>query len=285
MSARIARGGAAPRRAPGRAVRRRRKAQGEGQAAGPARRPADRAGTARKLGIWAFVATLIVVAVAAAVRLPHAAADRHRDRRAGRRGRLHGDAASSCAALNRIAPSAIYKIALDQPSHGRCRWSISTRSATGCCAISAGSRKRGSHRRLPDTLVVEIVERVPAAIWQHNRQLQPDRRRRRRARSRCGLEAMPRPAAGDRPRRQAPARHARRPARRRAAAAAACSPARPGSAAGAGTCASRPARRCRCPKGEEPAAPGASPLRRHGPAPPVCSAAASCASTCASTAA
>ena len=50
------------------------------------------------------------------------------------------------------------------------RSSISPRSATGCCGFGWVKDARVS-RRLPDTLVVDIVERTPAALWQDRQQL------------------------------------------------------------------------------------------------------------------
>jgi cell division protein FtsQ len=58
-------------------------------------------------------------------------------------------------------------------------------------------------RRLPDTLVIDIVERTPAALWQDEGPAVADRRRRRGARPRAGRQDA-RPAAADRPRRQRP---------------------------------------------------------------------------------
>ena len=55
-------------------------------------------------------------------------------------------------------------------------------------------------RRLPDTLVIDIVERKPAALWQNQGRARADRFRRRRARPGAGRPNA-RPAAADRPRR------------------------------------------------------------------------------------
>ena len=38
-------------------------------------------------------------------------------------------------------------------------------------------------RRLPDTLVIEVIERAPVAIWQQQGRFRSDRRRGRRARA------------------------------------------------------------------------------------------------------
>ena len=82
----------------------------------------------------------------------------------------------------------------------RCRWSTSARSASGCSTIGWVKDARVS-RRFPDTLVIDIVERKPAALWQNDRAAVADRRGRRGARPRSG-QPDARPAAADRPGRQ-----------------------------------------------------------------------------------
>ena len=56
------------------------------------------------------------------------------------------------------------------PTRRRRRWSMWPRSATGCSRIGWVKDARVS-RRLPDTLVIDIVERKPAALWQNQGQL------------------------------------------------------------------------------------------------------------------
>ena len=98
-------------------------------------------------------------------------------------------------------------------------------------------------RRLPDTLVVDIVERTPAAIWQNHGKLTLI--------DKDGVELAPVPVdkmpdlpLADRPGRQSSATaQLDRAARGGAAAQADCSPARPGSAIAAGTSTSSRARR------------------------------------------
>ena len=52
----------------------------------------------------------------------------------------------------------------------RCRWSTSRRRGRGCCSFGWIREARVS-RRLPDTLVIDVIERQPVAIWQNNRHL------------------------------------------------------------------------------------------------------------------
>ena len=59
-----------------------------------------------------------------------------------------------------------------------------------CCSYGWVADARVS-RRLPDTLVVDIVERKPAAIWQHQQRLHADRRRRACCSSRSIRATMP----------------------------------------------------------------------------------------------
>ena len=56
----------------------------------------------------------------------------------------------------------------------RRRWSTSSRSASACCGFGWVKDARVS-RRLPDTLVIDIVERTPAALWQNQRPAGADR--------------------------------------------------------------------------------------------------------------
>ena len=139
----------------------------------------------------------------------------HRDRRGDRRGRLRGEAGRDQGARPDGAAAGLQcraRPAVDGDAAGRSR-----RHAPAPARSSAGSREARVSRRLPDTLVVDIVERRPAAIWQHKQPARADRQRRRRARAGPARRDA-RSAAGDRPGRQPPCRRARPPGRRRAAA-------------------------------------------------------------------
>ena len=167
MSARAIRGGGsrAPSRAKqgggGRGVSTRRKPQRqEGMFEGLGLEP----GTARRLLRWSFLALIIVTLTATvfAFRLPQLAGLalgegigklgftlRHVETRGNRR----------------VSTEAIYDIAFSQQS-----------SAMPLVDLD-GTRERLLHlpwirearvsRRLPDTMVIEVIERVPAAIWQN----------------------------------------------------------------------------------------------------------------------
>ena len=161
----------------------------------------------------------------------------------------------------------------------RCRWSISRRRASACSSFGWVRDARVS-RRLPDTLVVDIVERRPAAIWQHNQRLtlidmdgvvlEPVR-----------LDAMPDLPLRDRPGRQSPRRRACRGCSRRRPSSSRSWPARPGSAAAAGTFASSRARCSLCPKGEAAARKALAQFAEHGSGDPAARPGLSSGSTCA----
>ncbi len=168
MSARIARGNAPARRAPARASSGT-KRKGKAKPAGLLDHLPISPRALRKLSIWAFVLALIVVAVATAFafRIPQQIGTFVGDRigAAGfavTRVELRG--------LNRLNPSDVTKTALDQPSQAMPLIDLDEIRAR-LIARYRWIREVRVHRRLPDTLVVEIEERVPAAVWQHGRQL------------------------------------------------------------------------------------------------------------------
>ena len=168
MTVRIAKGSAAPARRPakGRApAKRRGKAKKQGLFDGLPIAPA----TARKLASWAFFAALaiVLVATAFAFRLPQ------------RIGEALGEQVGSAGfavtrvelrGLNRMDASTVTKAALDQPSLAMPLLDLDAIRAR--LMAFKWVKEARVHRRLPDTLVVEIEERVPAAVWQHNRRLQ-----------------------------------------------------------------------------------------------------------------
>jgi cell division protein FtsQ len=167
MSARIARGsGGAARRAPVRTSSKRRgKAKQPGLLDGLPISPR----TLRKLITAAMVmAALIVLAASAlAFRLPQ--------RVGGAVGEQVGAAGFTVTrvelrGLNRMDAATITKAALDQPSLAMPLIDLDAIRAR--LMEFKWVKEARVHRRLPDTLVVEIEERVPVAVWQHNRQLQ-----------------------------------------------------------------------------------------------------------------
>jgi cell division protein FtsQ len=167
MTARIARG--APSRArqkpraSGRSVNTR-KTKSSGLGASLGLPP----GAARRLGGWTFtviVGTLVVIA-AVAFRVPQLAGTALAEGigRAGftmKRVEIKG--------AQRVSRLAIYNVAFDQPSMAM---PLVDLDATRARLLEFGWIKEARvSRRLPDTLVVDVVERRPAAIWQNNRRL------------------------------------------------------------------------------------------------------------------
>jgi cell division protein FtsQ len=71
--------------------------------------------------------------------------------------------------INRLNPMQIYRVADDQLEQAM---PLVDLAGTRARLLRYGWVKDARvSRRYPDTLVVDIVERTPAAIWQHNRQL------------------------------------------------------------------------------------------------------------------
>jgi cell division protein FtsQ len=170
-AARIARGGAAAaRRAPakrsGPAPKRRAKTKPPGLLDGLPISPA----TLRKLGLWGALLTALIVAIATllAFRVPQ---------RIGTAiGEQVGAAGFSVSrvelrGLGRIDPAQVTKVALDQPSLAMPLLDLDAVRAKLMSEFRWIKEARVS-RRLPDTLVVDIVERSPAAVWQLNGRLQ-----------------------------------------------------------------------------------------------------------------
>ena len=125
--------------------------------------------TARKLGMLSFVGavTIIVAASAIAFRVPQRIGDT-----VGEQVGAAGFAVTrvELRGLNRMQPSTVTKAALDQPTLAMPL--IDLDAIRGRLMEFKWVKEARVHRRLPDTLVVEIEERVPAAVWQHNRRLQ-----------------------------------------------------------------------------------------------------------------
>jgi cell division protein FtsQ len=171
MTARIARGGG------GRAPAARGRPSGQGRGGGGSRRQRKpellesfgfAPGSGRRIGRWAFAGLTIVVVTAAIVafRLPQLAglAIGEGVGKAGftlRRVEITG--------AQRVSRLAIYNAAFDQDSMAM---PLIDLSATRQRLLRFGwIREAQVSRRLPDTLVVNVIERQPAAIWQNNRLL------------------------------------------------------------------------------------------------------------------
>lgn len=171
MTARIARGTGGSRRPAARvatARRRSRKANPPGLLAALPIAPE----TARQLAKWggALVLLILLFAAAVAFQLPQKGG-RAIGEQVGAAGftvqrvELHG--------LERMDRATVYATVLDQPAE---RPSLAM-PLIDLDAIRqrllgfAWIREARVSRRLPDTLIVEVVERQPAAIWQHNRRL------------------------------------------------------------------------------------------------------------------
>lgn len=172
MTARIARGGygrggparsRAKARAPSRSVSTRKTARrGLLQSLG------FTPGTARRIGNWTLAGMTVAVVIAAvlAFRLPQMLGMAIGEGVGGagftmRRVEIKG--------AQRVSRLAIYNVAFDQDSMAM---PLVDLEATRARLLQFGwIREARVSRRLPDTLVVDIIERQPAAIWQNNRQL------------------------------------------------------------------------------------------------------------------
>lgn len=165
MSARIARGS---KRSPARATTRRSPARKTTKQQGALESLGIPAETVRRATFWAVIGLIaaIAVAAAAAFRLPQLA------------GTAIGEGVGSAGfhlrrvevtGFERVSRLDVYNVAFDQPSMAM---PLVDLDATRARLLEFGWIKEARvSRRLPDTLVVELVERRPAAIWQHNRQL------------------------------------------------------------------------------------------------------------------
>lgn len=169
MSARIARGGPA---------RGRTQARGRTNARGTGKRKAKQPGLlesfgispgwARRLGNWALAGMTLSVVVAAilAFRLPQLAGIALGEGVGGagftlRRVEITGNA--------RVSTLDIYNVAFDQDSMAM---PLIDLAGTRARLLRFGwIREVQVSRRLPDTLVVRVVERLPVAIWQNSGQL------------------------------------------------------------------------------------------------------------------
>ena len=170
MSARIARGGPARGRAKPRA---RTSARGAG-----GRKKVKKLGLlesvgispawTRRLGNWALAGMTCAVILAAvlAFRLPQLAGIALGEGVGGAGFTLKR---VEITGAHRVSRLAIYNVAFDQDSMAM---PLVDLSATRARLMRFGwIREARVSRRLPDTLVVDIVERQPVAIWQNNQQL------------------------------------------------------------------------------------------------------------------
>ncbi len=171
MTARIARGGGSRTAGRGRAKPRgnvRRVATRRSKKSGMMESFGFAPGTGRRISGWIFAGMAVAAAVAAiaAFRLPQLAGTAMAEAIGGagftmRRVEIKG--------AHRVSRLDIYNIAFDQPSMAMPRVDL---EATRARLLRFGWIKEARvHRRLPDTLVVDVVERVPAAIWQNSGRL------------------------------------------------------------------------------------------------------------------
>ena len=125
-------------------------------------------GTGRRITGWILAGMAVTAAIAAtaAFSLPQIAGTYIAEAVGGagftmRRVEIKG--------AQRVSRLDIYNIAFDQPSMAMPRVDL---EATRARLLRFGWIKEARvHRRLPDTLVIDVVERVPAAIWQNSGRL------------------------------------------------------------------------------------------------------------------
>jgi cell division protein FtsQ len=167
MSARIARGGAAkarPRQKSAAKGARKRKAPEPGLLDALPFAPE----TVRRISLWIFLGMLValLIAVASVMRLPQMAATAA--------GEAVGEAGFAVKrveikGIDRMERLPVYSVALDQNSMAM---PLVDLEGTRQRLLGFGWVEDARvYRRLPDTLVVDIVERTPAAVWQHNQRL------------------------------------------------------------------------------------------------------------------
>ena len=165
MTARVARGNAARGRArPGSRSVNTRRAKNPGMLETIGFAP----GAGRRISNWIFAGMIaaVLITLVLAFRLPHMAGTAL--------GEGIGQAGFTLSRVEikgaeRVSRLAIYNAAFDQDSMAM---PLVDLSATRERLMAFGWVKEARvSRRWPDTLVVEIVERRPVAIWQHNREL------------------------------------------------------------------------------------------------------------------
>jgi cell division protein FtsQ len=125
-------------------------------------------GTGRLIGGWIFAGMVFAVALTAilAFRVPQLAVAFVAE--------AIGDAGFTMRRVEirgaeRVPRLAVYNVAFDQPSMAMPQLDL---AAIRARLLRFGWVKEARvHRPLPDTLVIDIVERQPAAIWQHERRL------------------------------------------------------------------------------------------------------------------
>lgn len=166
MTARVARGNTSGQRRPsgGVSTKKRKNAPPPGLLDGLPVSPETRRRIAR-WGITLFVIAF-TLAFALALRLPQKIGEVT--------GRAIGDAGFAVSrvevrGLNRMNRNTVYNIVLGQPSLAMPL--IDLDAVRGQLMEQRWIREARVSRRLPDTLVVEIEERAPAAVWQQNGQL------------------------------------------------------------------------------------------------------------------
>ena len=126
-------------------------------------------GTGKKIGGWIFAGMVVGAAIAAVVgfRVPQTVGTALAEG--------VGDAGFTMSRVEirgaqHVSRLDVYNVAFDQPSMAM---PLVDLEATRERLLRFGWVKEARvHRRLPDTLVVDIVERVPAAVWQHRGRLQ-----------------------------------------------------------------------------------------------------------------
>lgn len=124
--------------------------------------------TIRRVSAWLLLGMLLVLglALAAAMQVPQAIGNSL--------GEAVGEAGFAVKrveikGLSRMERLPVYSVALDQNSMAM---PLVDLEGTRAQLLRFGWVEDARvYRRLPDTLVVDIVERKPAAIWQHNQQL------------------------------------------------------------------------------------------------------------------